>query len=142
MNSIIHKPSVGDIFSLDFVFTQEQIYSYADISGDSNPIHVSENYAERTSFGRCIVHGYFSISVFSKVYGTILYPHGHILISQNAKYIKPIFTGINYTAVFTTKELFPAKNRVQYINEIFEKKNGELKITGEAILMNKLYYNW
>jgi 3-hydroxybutyryl-CoA dehydratase len=136
------KPKINDVFKYDFIFTDEQVYSFAKISGDSNPIHISEVYAEKTMFGRCIVHGYFSISIFSKVYGTQLYPDGHILISQTAKYIKPIFTGIEYTAVFTTKQLFPEKNRVMYSNEIFEKVNGELKVTGEAILMNKKYYNW
>ena len=142
MGNYIDTPCIGDIFRYDFLFTDEQIYSYAKISGDSNPIHVSESYAGQTMFGRCIVHGYFSISVFSKVYGTLLYPDGHILISQTAKYIKPIFTGIEYTAVFTTKQLFPNKNRVLYLNEIFEKQTGELKVTGEATLMNKKHYNW
>jgi acyl dehydratase len=116
--------------------------AYAKLSGDSNPIHISEDYSKDTIFGRCIVHGYFSISVFSKIYGTLLYPEEHILISQNAKYIKPIFTGINYTAVITVKELLPEKNRVLYQNEIYEKATGELKISGEAVLMNKKFYNW
>jgi 3-hydroxybutyryl-CoA dehydratase len=137
-----NKPTIGDIYEHDFVFADEQVYSYADISGDINPIHISKDYAEKSIFGRCIVHGYFSISIFSKVYGTLLYPDGHILISQTAKYIKPIFTGIEYTAIFSTKQLFPDKNRVCYINEIIEKKTGELKVTGEAILLNKKHYNW
>jgi 3-hydroxybutyryl-CoA dehydratase len=138
----MNSPQPGDIFRHDFSFTNEQGYAYAKLSGDSNPIHVSEDYAGQTRFGRCIVHGYFSISVFSKVYGTLLYPDGHILISQTAKYIKPIFTGIEYTAVFTVKQLFPDKNRVLYQNEIFDKQTGEIKVTGEAILMNKEHYNW
>ncbi|MES2748459.1 MAG: MaoC family dehydratase [Bacteroidota bacterium] len=135
-------PQLNDVFKHDFTFTDEEIHVYAKISGDVNPIHVSESYSKQTQFGRCIVHGYYSISVFSKVYGTLLYPDGHILISQNAHYIKPIFTGIEYTAVFTIKEIFPDKNRVLYQNEIFEKATGELKITGEAILMNKKFYHW
>lgn len=141
MNTI-KKPQSGDIFSHDFSFTEEQVSMYAEISGDNNPIHISESYAGQTKFGRCIVHGYFSISVFSKVYGTLLYPDGHLLISQNAKYLKPIFSGIEYTAFFKVKQLFPEKNRVMYLNEIFEKGSGQLKITGEAILMNKKYYQW
>lgn len=138
----MNSPKVNDIFKYDFNFSKEAILAYAEISGDCNPIHVSESYSENTIFGRCIVHGYYSISVFSKVYGTLLYPEEHILISQNAKYIKPIFTDVEYVAVFTIKKLFPEKNRVLYVNEIFEKKTGELKIIGEAILMNKKHYNW
>lgn len=136
------KPQIDDIFKYDFKFKDEDVLAYAKISGDVNPIHISESYSKETIFGRCIVHGYFSISIFSKVYGTELYPDGHILISQNSKYIKPIFTGIEYTAIFTVKQLFPEKNRVLYLNEIYEKESGELKITGEAVLMNQKAYNW
>lgn len=135
-------PKINDVFTHDFIFTDKEIHTYAEISGDVNPIHVSEDYSKQTLFGRCIVHGYYSISVFSKVYGTLLYPDGHILISQNAKYIKPIYTGVTYTAIFTVKELILGKNRVIYQNEIREKETGELKITGEAELMNKKFYNW
>ncbi|GAB2622994.1 hypothetical protein GCM10027035_18550 [Emticicia sediminis] len=136
------KPKIGDIFKYNFSFTKEQALIYAQISGDANPIHISEEYAESTQFGRCIIHGYFSISVFSKIYGTLLYPSGHILISQSAKYIKPIFTDVEYTAIITVKDIFPTKNRVLYKNEIIETKTNELKVTGEAALMNKKYYNW
>lgn len=135
-------PQIGDAFKHDFLFSTEDLLAYAKISGDTNPIHISESYAEHTFYKRCIVHGYFSISVFSKIYGTLLYPDGHILVSQSSQYVKPLFTGTEYTAVFTTKQLFPEKNRVLYINEIFEKSNGELKITGEAVLMNRNFYKW
>lgn len=138
----MNKPQINDIFKHDFSFTDEEILMYAKISGDVNPIHVSESYSKETFYGRCIVHGYYSISVFSKVYGTLLYPESHILISQNANYIKPIFTGVEYTAIFTVKEIYPDKNRVLYLNEIIEKETGELKVTGEALLMNRKSYNW
>lgn len=136
------KPELNDQFTHDFLFTEEEVLSYAALSGDCNPIHVSESYSEKTSFGRCIVHGYFSISVFSKIYGTLLYPEEHILLSQSATYFKPIFTGVEYTAVITTKELRKEKNCVVYCNEIFDKNTGELKISGEAILLNKKHYCW
>lgn len=138
----MRKPLINDVFKCDFTFKEEDVLAYAKISGDVNPIHISEEYSKNTSFGRCIVHGYFSISIFSRVYGTKLYPDGHILISQNSKYIKPVFTDVEYTAVFTVKELFPEKNRVLYLNEIYEKSSGELKITGEAVLMNRKIYTW
>lgn len=138
----MHTPQLNDVFTFDFSFTEEEIQAYARLSGDVNPIHISESYSRNTIYKRCIVHGYYSISVFSKVYGTLLYPQGHILISQNAQYLKPIFTGVAYTAVFTVRQLFPDKNRVLYQNEIFEKQTGELKITGEAILMNEQHYRW
>ena len=138
--STFNQPQLNDTYKHDFSFTNEQIFGYAQLSGDTNPIHVSEEYGKQSMFGKCIVHGYFSISVFSKVYGTLLYPDGHILISQNTKYVKPIFTHVDYYAVFTILEIDTEKNRARYKNEIYEKANNELKVTGEAVLMNKIYY--
>ncbi|QQT33054.1 MaoC family dehydratase [Sphingobacterium multivorum] len=134
------KPQLNDTFEYDFSFSREQVLKYAELSGDTNPVHVTETYGNDSIFGKCIVHGYFSISIFSKVYGTMLYPDGHILISQSAKYIKPVFADVEYTAVFTVIELQLDKNRVRYCNEIIDKRTGELKVTGEAILMNQKYY--
>ncbi len=134
-------PKLNDVFRHQFSFTDDDVLAYAKISGDINPVHVTEEYGKNSMFGKCIVHGYYSISVFSKVYGTLLYPDGHILVDQWAKYIKPIFTDVKYTAVFTVSKLIPEKNRVTYKNEIFD-DSGELRITGEATLMNKVHYNW
>jgi 3-hydroxybutyryl-CoA dehydratase len=136
------QPKLGDTFKHEFFFTEEQLLGYAQLSGDINPIHVSKEYSEQTVFGKCIVHGFFAISIFSKIYGTLLYPEGHILISQSAKFIKPIFTDTKYIAVVTAKELIPEKNRVIYLNEIFDIEHLQLKIAGEAILLNKTHYNW
>ncbi len=138
----MEKPKIGNVFEHYFTFSEEQIKKYAELSGDTNPIHIDEKYGDASMFGKCIVHGYFSISVFSKVYGTLLYPDGHILISQEAKYLKPLFTDIKYKALFTIKEIYPEKNRVCYLNEIYDSENNELKVVGEAVLMNKNYYNW
>ena len=138
----MQKPKLNDTLIHHFSFSEEQVLTYATISGDVNPIHVSETYGEQSQFGKSIVHGYFTISVFSKVYGTLLYADEHILVSQSAKYIRPLFAGIEYKAVFTVIKLIPEKNRVTYLNEIFDAKTGELKVTGEATLMNKKYYNW
>lgn len=135
-------PQLHQTFEHQFSFTKEQLLTYAQISGDVNPIHVSEAYGNESIFGKCIVHGYFTTSIFSKVYGTILYADGNILVSQSAKYIRPIYTDVKYKAVFTVIQLHPDKNRVTYLNEIFEVATGELKVTGEATLMNKLQYNW
>ncbi|SDE31358.1 MaoC/PaaZ C-terminal domain-containing protein [Niabella drilacis] len=57
------KPIIGNIFKHDFSFTDEQALAYAQLSGDTNPVHVIKSYGVQSMFGRCIVHG-FSVSVF------------------------------------------------------------------------------
>lgn len=136
----MNKPKIGDVFTHEFKFTNEQVLTFAQISGDTNPIHVDNLYGQNSEFKKCIVHGYFSISIFSKVYGTLLYPDGHILINQHAKYIKPIFSETKYLAIFTVLQIDFTKNRVTYKNEILEKDTNELKVVGEATLMNRIHY--
>ena len=56
---LVIKPKVGDIFKHNFKFSNEQALLFSQISGDINPIHISEQYAGKTIFGRCIIHGFF-----------------------------------------------------------------------------------
>lgn len=138
----MEAPKLNDIFKHTFSFTNDQVEDYAKISGDINPVHIDEQYGNNSEFGKCIVHGYFTNSVFSKVYGTLLYAEGHILVEQETKYIKPVLTNVTYLAVFTVIKLIPEKNRVVYLNEIFDAQTGDIKVTGKATLMNRKLYNW
>ena len=49
--------SVGQKAEKDFIVTKETGVAYADVSGDKNPLHLDENYAKNTRFGREIAHG-------------------------------------------------------------------------------------
>ena len=66
-------PKVGDVFTHEISYTQEQVDMYAKISGDMNPLHVNQEVGEASMFGRCNIHGQFSASVFTKIFGVLLY---------------------------------------------------------------------
>ncbi|MCF8254719.1 MAG: dehydrogenase, partial [Bacteroidia bacterium] len=76
-------PKVGDVFTHDITYTQEQVNMYAQISGDTNPLHVNQEVGSASMFGKCIIHGHFSASVFTKIFGTLLFPEGQIYMKQN-----------------------------------------------------------
>jgi len=133
---------IGDQFTLDFSFTQEQVNQYAQISGDTNPLHINEEAGKASIFGRCIIHGHLSASVFTRIFGTLLHAEGHIYMKQNTTFMKPMFVGTNYKAVITVKEIFPEKNRVLYETKVVDIESGADTITGEALLMNKTAYVW
>ena len=90
---------VGDIFTHDFSYTQEQVDMYAKISGDNNPLHVNQVVGKASMFGRCIIHGHFSASVFTKIFGTLLHADGQIYMKQNTTFLKPMFVDTPYKAV-------------------------------------------
>lgn len=59
----------GDKYRHEVTYTQEGVIAFAEITGDKNPIHLDPEFAAKTPFGRPIVHGFLSASVFSKVFG-------------------------------------------------------------------------
>ncbi|MBC7382483.1 MAG: MaoC family dehydratase [Bacteroidia bacterium] len=138
----MNAPKVGDVFTHDITFTQEQVDMYAKISGDINPLHINQEIGKASMFGRCIIHGHFSASVFTKVFGTLYFADGHIYMKQNNTFLKPMFVDTPYRAVITVKEIFPEKNRVLYETKIVDVTSGADTITGEALLMNKKLYVW
>ncbi len=133
---------VGDIFTHDFSYTQEQVDLYAKISGDTNPLHVNAEVGKASMFGRNIIHGHFSASVFTKIFGVLLHADGHIYMKQNTTFLKPMFVDTPYQAIITVKEIFPEKNRVLYETKVIDVATGADTITGEALLMNKKDYVW
>ncbi len=48
---------IGAKAQLSRTFSAEDVKSFAKVSGDTNPIHLDENYSSKTKFGQCIVHG-------------------------------------------------------------------------------------
>lgn len=135
-------PQVGDVFTHDITYTQENVNLYAQISGDTNPLHIDDEAGKASMFGRCIIHGHYSASVFTKIFGTLLYPDGQIYMKQHTTFLKPMFVGTPYQAVIIVKEIFPEKNRVLFETKVIDKATGAETITGEALLMNKKHYVW
>jgi len=135
-------PKVGDVFTHNIMYTQEQVNLYAQISGDTNPIHIDAEAGKASMFSKNIIHGHFSASVFTKIFGVMYFADGHIYMKQNNTFLKPMFVDIPYQAVITVKEIFPEKNRVLYETKVIDVATGADTIIGEALLMNKKEYVW
>lgn len=132
----------GDAFRHKFSYTQQDVDTYAAVSGDVNPLHIDEAAGAASMFGRRIIHGFLGASVFTKIFGALWYADGHVYMSQNIKWLRPMFTGVEYEAVVTVKEIFPEKNRILYDCAVYELPGGEQTIAGEAMLLNKKQYVW
>ncbi len=85
---------------------------FAGISGDTNPMHLNEEYASATMFEGTIAHGMLSASFISTVVGTRLPGPGCIYVSQSLKFRAPVRPGDTVTARATVKELVPERGRV------------------------------
>lgn len=134
--------NIGDKFEHEYSYTQEQVNLYAQVSGDTNPLHTNEEAGKNSIFGRCIIHGFLGASVFTKIFGALWYADGHIYMKQSMMWTRPMFVDTTYKAVITVKEIFPDKNRILYDCAVYDVASGEQTISGEALLMNKKQYVW
>src|SRR4051794_34376598 len=69
------------------------VNQFAEVSGDNNPIHLSDDYAASTRFGQRIAHGMFTASLISAVIGTRMPGPGAVYLSQTLKFLAPVKIG-------------------------------------------------
>ncbi|MDR1264784.1 MAG: MaoC family dehydratase [Propionibacteriaceae bacterium] len=125
--------SVGDSASFEKTISETDVHGFAGISGDFNPAHVSQRYAETTRFGRRIAHGMLSGSLFSTVFGTKLPGAGAIYLSQSLNFLAPVFLGDTVTATVTVTEK-REKGRVAFACQATN-QDDVVVIQGEAVLL-------
>ncbi|MDR2010688.1 MAG: MaoC family dehydratase [Bacteroidales bacterium] len=131
----MNKLKIGDSYSEKVRFSQENVNKFAEISGDNNPIHINEEYAAKTQFGKPIVHGFFAGAVFSKIFGTKWPGEGTIYIYQDMTFRAPVFVEQDYFAKLEILEVDEEKHRGT-IKCTLEDSKGNAVITGEAKLMH------
>ncbi|AZC03480.1 MaoC family dehydratase [Acinetobacter nosocomialis] len=88
---LISEYKIGMFAELTKSFSDEDIYLFAKLSGDINPVHLDENYAEKTIFGARIVHGALVSSIFSTIFANNLPGAGCIYLKSENKFLKPVY---------------------------------------------------
>jgi 3-hydroxybutyryl-CoA dehydratase len=110
----IHELKIGDSAQISKTITEFDIELFARATGDFNPIHLDQVYAEQTSFKGRIAHGLLSVGLLSAVLGNILPGYGTIYLSQEVKFLAPVRIGDTLTAQVEVIELIPEKNRAKF----------------------------
>lgn len=130
----IDELTVGQKASFSKTVTETDIYLFAGVSGDFNPMHVNAEYAATTPFGQRIAHGILSVSFISTVIATQLPGTGTIYVGQNVKFTAPVYIGDTVTATVEVKEIIKEKNRV-ILTTTCTKQDGTVTLVGEATVM-------
>jgi 3-hydroxybutyryl-CoA dehydratase len=104
--------SVGMTSIFAKTVTEADIVMFAGVSGDTNPVHINQLFAEGTMFKGRIAHGMLSASFISTVVGTRLPGPGCIYINQNLRFRAPVKAGDTVVARATVKEILPERRRV------------------------------
>ncbi len=125
---------VGQTARFSKTVTESDIYTFAGVTGDFNPIHVNKEYAAKTRFGERIAHGMLTASFFSTVLGMMLPGAGAIYLSQNSKFLLPVKIGDTITAQGVVTEINKEKRIFTVETTAFNQRN-EVVIKGEAKMM-------
>ena len=130
----IDQLKVGDSAEWSRTVTEDDIKLFAEATGDFNPVHLDQTYAEKTFFKARIAHGLLSLGYISTVLGNILPGHGTIYISQEVKFLAPVKIGDTITAKVEVMEVNPDKNRVRF-KTICLNQEGKIVLDGAAWVM-------
>lgn len=123
--------SVGDRIRFSKRLTEEEIRVFADASGDTNRLHLDSDFAERTRFGRQIVHGTLVSGVISAALARL--PGLTIYLSQDLQFLGPVDIGETVTAICeVVEDLGDGRYR---LTTVVEDEDGETVIDGEAIVL-------
>ena len=125
---------VGDTATLSKTITDADIHTFADLIGDHNSVHLDDEFAARTRFGRRIAHGMLGASLISAALGEKLPGRGTVYLSQTFKFVAPVYPGDTITARVTVLNVRADKN-ILTIETVCEKQPGEVVITGEAVVL-------
>ena len=128
------KFTIGDSAQITKTINDSDIQSFADISGDHNPVHVDDAFAAMTRFGRRIAHGMLTASLISAVLANKLPGEGSVYLGQTLQFVAPVFPGDEVTARVIVKEIREDKPIVK-LETICLNQRGETVIRGEATVL-------
>ena len=125
--------SVGTTASFAKTVTDADIVLYAGVSGDTNPVHIDEDYAAGTQFKGRIAHGMLTASFISAVLGSIMPGPGAVYLSQTLRFKAPVRPGQTVRAQARVTAIDPQRKRVTL--ETTCTVAGATVVEGEALVI-------
>ncbi|HEY8516269.1 MAG TPA: MaoC family dehydratase [Candidatus Binatia bacterium] len=123
---------VGDHAEVTRTFTQEDVETFARLSGDHHPAHLDEAYGRASRFGSRVVHGMLTASLVSAANALLLGVPGALSVEQTLRFLRPVRVGDTITARSEVVQILPAQKRLR-CRTTCRNQRGELVLAGEAI---------
>lgn len=131
-NLYFEELSVGMSETLSKTVSSSDVIGFAELTGDRNPLHLSQHFAAKTPFGGRIAHGLYTASLISALLGTRLPGPGAVYLSQTLKFLAPVRIGDTVDVEVKVIELMPEKHRAR-LSSVCSVK-GEVVLEGEALV--------
>lgn len=97
--------AVGDSGSFSKTIFEQDVFEFAGASGDFNPLHIDEQYAQQSVFGQRVAHGILMAGIISAVLGGDIPGLGTIFVELHIQFLKPVFIHDTVTATATVAEI-------------------------------------
>jgi 3-hydroxybutyryl-CoA dehydratase len=127
--------SIGQTASFSKTISECDVYGFAGITGDYNPVHINAIEAKNSIFGKQVVHGMMVGSLFSTILGTILPGPGTIYLEQNLKFLRPVFFHDTITATATVKEIINPEKGIYKLETKAYNQDAICVIDGYAVVL-------
>jgi 3-hydroxybutyryl-CoA dehydratase len=124
----------GDTASLSKTIGDDDIRAFANATGDHNPLHLDEEFAKQTRFGKRIAHGMLSASLISAVIANDLPGQGSIYLGQTLQFVAPVLPGDTVTARVTVTSIREDKPIIK-LETVCTNQRDEVVIKGEATVL-------
>ena len=121
--------NIGLTKEFQVTITESMVKNFADISGDFSPIHMDDNYAKSTTFGKKVVHGMLLASFLSRVDGMYLPGKHGLYFSQNIEFRNPCFIGDN-VSVFSKVIDKSEATKINKIESTISNQNNDILLQG------------
>ena len=129
----IEDIEIGMSRDLNKIVTDQDIASFAQVTTDHNPVHLDDNYAQKSLFEGRVAHGMLTASLISAVIGEQLPGHGSIYLSQTLKFLAPVRPGDSVYAKVSVTDINIAKRRIKL--DCLCSVDGKKVLIGEATVL-------
>lgn len=125
---------ISESASISKTISESDVYMFAGITGDFNPMHVNEEKSKKGIFGERIVHGILVTGLISAVIGTKIPGEGAIYMEQDVRFLKPVKIGDTVTATVEIVEIISEEKGILKLNTTVKNQREEQVIDGYAIV--------
>ena len=136
MDAWLERYPIGRRAELRHTFAQEDVGAYARLTGDMNPLHVDPLAAARSRFGRPVVHGMLTASMFSRLLAMDLPGPGTIYLRQSLRFARPVWPGQEVVASVTIVRRSSLRHFI-WLRTVCEDGQGRTLVEGEALVLKE-----
>ena len=125
------KVAVGQRASRSLRLTPDHVKTFAQLTGDYNPLHFDPEFVARTKFGKLVVQGGLTTGLLHALVAMDLPGPGTVFLSQNWKFTAPVYIGDTITAEAEVVSVHESKPVCQ-LRITVARQTGETVLEGEA----------